>query len=70
MDKLSFKKGFDQVPVGKVKQIKTELMEALNISSRTSWRSRLKGWVKPSESEIQAIESIFAKYKIKNIWGN
>ena len=69
MNQFSFQKGFDQVPHGKVKQVKDELMKSLKISSRPSWLARLRGDVEPKISEVKAIEGVFAKYGIKDIWG-
>lgn len=65
----SFKKGLDQVPLGKVQDIKSELMSALDIKSHPAWLRRLRGDVDPKASEISAIEGVFQKYGIKQVWG-
>lgn len=67
---FSFKKGFLQVPLGKVDEVKNDLMQSLNISSRAAWLRRLDGNVDPKASEIEAIEAVFHKHSIKNIWGD
>lgn len=67
--KNSFKKGFDQVPVGKAQLVKDELMQALKIKSRAAWIRRLNGQVDPKVSEIESVEEVFAKHSIKQIWG-
>ena len=64
----SFKKGFDQVPVGKAEAVKAELMMALKIESKSAWLRRLNGNVDPRVSEIAAVESVFAAHGIKNVW--
>lgn len=69
MNQFSFKKGFDQVPHGKVKQVRDELMDALGIKTRPSWLARLRGNVEPKISEAETIERIFAKYNINEVWG-
>ncbi len=65
----SFKKGFDQVPIGKADQVKTEIMQSLNIKSKAAWERRLKGNVDPRLSEIKSVETVFAKHGIKQVWG-
>ena len=49
---------------------RTEIMQVLNITSRTGWNDRLKGKVQPKVTEKEAIESILNKYGVtQNIWG-
>jgi len=69
MNKFSFRKGFGQVQMKDLQEVKSELMTALNIKTRYAWGQRLKGEVEPRISEAQAIEAIFAKRGIKDIWG-
>jgi hypothetical protein len=66
---FSFKKGFDQVPVGKVPELRANLMKALDIKSYPAWLRRLRGEVDPKASEIRAVEEVFSTYGIKKIWG-
>lgn len=70
MNKFSFKKGYGQVQQKDIKTIRPELMKALNINSRVSWAARLGGRVEPKVSEAEAIETVFAKYGITEIWGD
>ena len=42
---------------------------ALNITTRAAWGKRLKGDVEPKISEARAVESVFAEYGIKEVWG-
>lgn len=70
MENYSFRKGFDQVPVGIVKKVKAELMSALGVKSYPAWLNRLRGNIEPKVSEVQAIEKVFANYGITNIWGS
>lgn len=69
MPKFSFKKGFNQVQIGQSSEVKEKLMAALSITTRASWSARLNGQIEPKVSEAQAIEKVFAEYKIKDIWG-
>lgn len=67
---FSFLKGWGQVTQNDSKQVKTEIMTALKINTRAGWGQRLRGDVEPRVSEAKAIEVIFAKYKITEVWGN
>ena len=70
MERLnSFKKGFDQVPVGKAEAVKAELMAALKITTKSAWERRITGNVDPRVSEIKAVEAVFATHGIKQVWG-
>lgn len=64
----SFKKGWNQVPQGKVKEVKDAIMTALDINAANFYK-RLKGDVEPKVSEAAAIEGIFQSYDITEIWG-
>lgn len=68
-NEYSFKKGFNQVQIGKTSEVKEKLMSVLSITTRASWSSRLNGRIVPKVSEAQAIEKVFAEYGIKQIWG-
>lgn len=65
----SFEKGFKQVPIGMARIVKDELMNALKIKTNNSWSNRLKGKSEPRVSEARAIEEIFAKHGITDVWG-
>ncbi len=67
---FAFKRGFMQVAQGDAATVKSEIMTALNIKSRASWLSRLNGKVEPRMTEITAINGIFSRYGIKDVWGN
>ncbi len=69
MSEFSFQKGWGQVTVGQAKQVKEEIMKKLGIKANSNWLQRLKGNVEPRISEAQAIESVFKKYGITDIWG-
>ena len=67
--KYPFKKGFDKVPGGSQPGVKAALMKVLNIKTRAAWLKRLKGEVEPTVSEFQAIEKVFRRHGITDIWG-
>lgn len=69
MSKYSFKKGFGQVQQKDIRNVRSELMNALNITTRYAWGQRLKGEIEPRVSEAEAIEAIFKAHGIKNVWG-
>lgn len=66
---FSFLKGYNQVPVKHAKEVKKSIMDALGIKNRVAWYQRLYGNVEPRVSEAAAIEKIFEKYGIKEVWG-
>lgn len=70
MNEFSFQLGFSQIKQKDVSDVKKQIMAALNIKTRASWAARLNGSVEPKVSEARAIESIFANYGIKEVWGN
>lgn len=70
MSEFSFQKGWGQVTVGQAKEVKAEIMLKLGIKANSNWLQRLKGNVEPKISEAYAIESVFKKYGIKDIWGS
>jgi hypothetical protein len=69
MERYSFLKGWNKVPRGKSREVKQSIMKALNITSKPQWYARLNGKVEPKVSEVEAIESVFASERIKDIWG-
>jgi hypothetical protein len=66
---FSFLKGWGLVQQNDSKQVKAEIMKALKIKTRASWGQRLRGDIEPRVSEAKAIEAIFAKRSITEIWG-
>lgn len=70
MNEYSFKMGFSQVRQKDVSEVKKRIMSALGLTTRVSWYARLNGNVEPKVSEAKVIESIFAEYGIKQIWGS
>ena len=46
-----------------------QLMEAFNVTTRAAFLQRLKGNVIPNVLEAHNVEKVFAKYGIKDVWG-
>lgn len=69
-NKYSFRAGMGQVAASRVPDAKSDIMQAIGITSHPAWLKRLRGEVEPRVSEVSAIEAVFAKYGVtKNIWG-
>lgn len=66
---FAFVKGWQQVAQGDVRKCRKELMEALKIKTRAAFLNRLNGEIEPRISEVKAIEQVFNKYGIKDVWG-
>ncbi len=69
MNDFSFKKGWSQVLNKDTIQVRSEIIRALKLKNHRSFYPRLRGEVEPKVSEAKAIEEIFAKRGIKDIWG-
>lgn len=66
-----FRKGYDQLKQKDVPDAKKELIEALGIreTNRVSWGNYLNGNTEPKASQAAAVEAIFLKYGITDVWG-
>lgn len=69
MNEFSFKLGFSQVKRKDSQEVRKQIMEALGLTTRASWYSRLNGDVEPKVSEARAIEEVFGEFGITNVWG-
>lgn len=67
--KEGFKKGFNQLQLKDVQEATIELMQALGINNRVSWGAYKNGNIEPKASQALAVEKVFAKYGIKEVWG-
>jgi hypothetical protein len=70
MNSFSFKRGYGQVQNKDLKDVKRQIMEALNLKNRASWYQRLNGAIEPKITEARSIEEIFSKYGISTVWGD
>ena len=65
----SFMKGWKQLPQGEMKAVRAEICKALGDVSLPTFYARLQGKPEPRISEAKAIEEIFSKRGITEIWG-
>jgi hypothetical protein len=68
--KVAFVNGWSQLRQRDVAAVRTKIMTALSITTQATFRNRLFGRIDPTLSEIVAIETIFAEYGIKSVWGS
>ncbi len=64
-----FDRGFKQLRLCDVEAVRSEIMSALKIATNMSFLRRKSGVIEPKISEAKAIEAIFAKRGITDIWG-
>ena len=69
MRNYAFQRGFSQVMNKDVQAVRHEIMDALNVTTRPAFLSRLRGEVEPKVSEAEKIEAIFSKYGVTDVWG-
>jgi hypothetical protein len=67
--KYSFLKGMSEIRKKDLPKIKKEIKDALFIFNDTTWYKRINGKIEPKVSEYEAIETIFLKYGVTEIWG-
>lgn len=65
----AFFKGWLQITNGSSKQVKEEIMRALEITTTGAWYNRLYGKVIPNKEEVEKIEKIFSEHGITEVWG-
>ena len=70
MKKIGFLKGLGQVQEKDSTNIRTDLMEALGVASRMSLSNYSRGLIEPKVSQANAVEAVFNKYGITEIWDN
>lgn len=64
-----FNKGYKQLSLKDEPQARIELNAALGLNNRVSLWNYRNGTVEPKASQAAAIEAIFAKYGITDVWG-
>ena len=68
-EQFAFVRGMNRVPAMHVVDCKNEICATLGWNNRTSWYKHLYGEIEPRVSEAQAIEQVFAKYGVTDVWG-
>ena len=66
---FAFKKGYGQIQHKDMPVIRQELMAALGVNTRMSLLNYIKGATEPRVSQAEAVEAVFAKYGITEVWG-
>lgn len=69
-EKYAFLRGFNQVPVAYASKVRDEILRVLKLNNRVSWYQRLYGNIEPKMTEAKAIEKVFFKYGITEVWGD
>lgn len=69
MSRSSFLKGYNQVQRKDMASVRKEIMSALHFKDPQAFYARLHGKVEPKVSEAEAIETVFNRYGITEIWG-
>lgn len=64
----SFMRGWRNVPQGKVKEVRAELMKLFGVTSDPAWRQRLYGRKELTVSEYEAVKQIFKRYGITDVF--
>lgn len=68
MEKIGFLNGLGQVQEKDSANVRTELMAALGVASRMSLSNYSRGLIEPKVSQANAVELVFNKYGITEIW--
>lgn len=64
-----FQKGLAEVPAGKQKELRQELMEVLRIKDRHSFYNYRDGKVRLTIDRWVNIQATFAQYGVSDPWG-
>jgi transcriptional regulator with XRE-family HTH domain len=67
--KEGFCKGYGQLQIKDKDSAYKELWSALGVSSRTALSQYRRGKIEPKASQAEAVEKVFKKYGITEIWG-
>ena len=67
--KAGFGAGYNQLRVGDVQAATKELWTALEINNKVSFTNYRDGVTEPKASQAAAVEAVFKKYGITDIWG-
>lgn len=65
----SFRAGWKKVPQYQVVEVREKIKAAIGIISYQNFYMRMTGKTIPKLNEAKAIEAVFAKYGITEIWG-
>lgn len=66
---FSFKKGYGQIQQKHLPEVRKDLMQALGVNNRVSLSRYKNGLTEPKLSQAEAVEQVFSRYGITDIWG-
>ena len=66
---FSFKKGYGQIQQKHLDEVRKDLMKALGVNNRVSLSRYKNGLTEPKLSQADAVEKVFSRYGITDIWG-
>lgn len=64
-----FNRGYLQLKVGDIAKAREELFDVLEIKTAVSFHQYRKGKIEPRRDRAAAIEAVFARYGITDVWG-
>lgn len=68
-EKISFRPGYESLPLNKVADVKCEIMSLLSITTKQSWHRYLRGEVYITPEMKRDISKVFNRNKIRvGIW--
>jgi len=66
---FAFRRGWLHVMNKDMKLVRREIMKSLKIETRMAFHQRMTGKVEPKVTEAKAIEAVFARVGLTDIWG-
>lgn len=67
--KISFKNGYNSLPINRATDVKQEIMRLLDIKTNQSWHRYMRGEVYITPEMKKDITEIFIKYNVINdVW--
>jgi len=63
-----FRAGYNQIPHGKIKEVKAKIMEALGVNNPVSFSRYKTGKVDMKISQAEAVMAVFENYEIFEVW--
>lgn len=66
---FAFERGWENAKAKDQSSIKAEIMEVLNLTTDAAFMQRRRGGIEHRITEAKAIEDVFRKYDVTEIWG-
>lgn len=68
-NRFSFSKGLGKIRYRDIRNVRRDIMDAFKITTHQAFRDRLKGKYDLRITEKEAVEAVFEKYGVTDIWG-